>query len=457
MAFQGNYREVLAGAHAAALEYVEGISDRRTAPSAEDLAGLSAFDELLLDTGRDPEDTIALLHRAGSPAAMGSAGGRFFGLVTGGALPVTIGANWIATAWDQVALNKVISPGARKLEEVAAGWILDLLNLPATASVGYVTGTSMAHFTCLAAARDELLRRQNYDLMANGLRGAPAIRVLVSDDIHISTTKALTLLGFGINEIGRLPVDRQGRIIPAQMPELDNRTLVICQAGNVNSGAYDPFEEICSRANAAGAWVHIDGAIGLWAAASKELRHLTQGMKGADSWTTDTHKWLNTPYDCGLAICRYPEAVERCMSLYTDYLAIGGKSAALPFMVPEMSRRARGVEVWAALRTMGRQGVTDMIERTCRHAARFAEGLRALGFDVLHDVVINQVAAAPPDGVDVAALTGHIQQSGECWIGPTRWSGREAIRISVSSWRTDDADVDRSLRAIANAVDAVRK
>ena len=454
MSVEIDYRNVLACAHQQALEYVEGIADRRVTPDADDIARLVAFDEPLSEAPRDPVETLRLLHRAGSPAAMATAGGRFFGLVTGGALPVAVGANWMATAWDQVALNGVIAPSAQKLEDVATGWLLDLLGLPSAASVGYVTGTSMAHFTCLAAARGELLLRQDHDVVARGLRDSPPLRILVSDDIHISITKTLTLLGFGVQQIERLPADRQGRIRAERLPKLDASTLLVCQAGNVNGGSFDPFEEICAAARAAGAWVHVDGAIGLWAAASPALRHLTRGMEAADSWTTDTHKWLNTPYDCGLAICRHPAAVERAMSLYTDYLAIGGRSVTLPFLVPEMSRRARGVDVWAALRTLGRRGLAEMIDRTCRHAKRFAAGLAEMGLEVLNDVVINQVVAAPQDGSIVPDLVRRVQQSGECWIGPTRWQGREAIRVSVSSWRTEEADVERSLRAIQLALEA---
>ena len=422
------------------------------APGAEDIAGLAAFDEPLSEEPRDPLETLRLLHNAGSPAAMGTAGGRFFGLIAGGALPVTIGANWMATAWDQPVLNQIIAPGARKLEEVAAGWMLDLFGLPPAASVGYVTGTSMGHFTCVAAARGALLRRQDYDVMAEGLRGSPPLRVVVSDDIHVSLIKALALAGFGRNEVERVPVDAQGRMRADLLPPLDGTTLIVCQAGNVNSGSFDPFAEICARARDAGAWVHVDGAFGLWAAASPGLRHLTIGIEGADSWTTDTHKWLNTPYDCGLAICRHPEAVERVMSLCADYLAIGGENVAHPFMVPEMSRRARGVEVWAALRTLGKSGLAEMIDRTCAHARHFAAGLSALGFEILNDVVINQVVAAPSDGMIVPELVRHIQRSGECWIGPTRWQERDAIRVSVSCWRTTSADVERSLSAVADAL-----
>jgi glutamate/tyrosine decarboxylase-like PLP-dependent enzyme len=449
----GEYDEVLACAYEQALGYVNALGERRVAPGQQALDGLAAFDEPFPDLPSGAAETLRLLHTRGSPATLATAGGRFFGLVTGGALPVCVGAGWMANAWDQLALNAITSPIAAKLERVAAGWVLDVLGLPRHASVGFVTGTTMAHFTCLAAARAELMLRSGYDLRAHGHRSAPSLRIIVSEQIHVSALKVLNLLGFGSEELERVATDDQGRLRIDALPPLDERSIVLCQAGNVNSGAFDPIAEICERASAARAWVHVDGAFGLWARATPSLAHQARGIEHADSWTTDTHKWLNTPWDCGLAMCRHPQAVARVMSTQASYLAIG---ADAPTLVPEMGRRARGIEVWAALRTLGRAGLRDLIERCCAHARRFAEGLRALGFTILNDVVLNQVVATLADREQLARITAHVQASGECWFGPTHWRGTDAIRISVSSWRTNEADVRRSLAAIESALVAER-
>ncbi len=440
--------EILSCVHEQALRYVRAAPDMRVSPGAAELAALDLFEEPLSDTEGDPLVTLRLLDRAGSPATVANTGGRYFGLVTGGTLPVALGANWMATAWDQLGLNAVTSPVTARLEQIAGRWTLDLLDLPSDSGVGFVTGTSMAHFTCLAAARAELLARQGYDLLAKGMRNSPAIRIVTSEDIHVSVLKTLALLGIGMEEVERVAVDDQGRMTTNGMPRLDERTIVICQAGNVNSGSFDPFDQICDAAAAAGAWVHVDGAFGLWAAASPKLRHLTRGMQRADSWTTDTHKWLNTPYDCGMSICRHPAAVSRAMAFQAAYLAIGAQGVTLPITVPEMSRRARGIDVWATLRTLGRSGVARMIEATCQHTRQFAEGLADLGFELMNDVVLNQVVAIPPDNISPATLAARVQATGECWFGTTRWKGREAIRISISSWRTKQSDVERSIVAV---------
>ncbi|MFI4974290.1 MAG: pyridoxal phosphate-dependent decarboxylase family protein [Caulobacterales bacterium] len=444
------YTQVLGAAHVMALDYLDGVCARQVTPTAEALRGLCRFDEALPGAASDPVDTLRLLHAAGSPATMASQGGRYFGLVVGGALPAAVGAEWLATAWDQLAFTDVTSPVAIKLEAVAAGWVLELLGLPPEATVSFVTGTTMGHLTGLAAARAELLRREGYDLPRRGLRDAPPVRIVASAEIHVSALKVLSLLGYGDHEIERVPVDRQGRMIADALPKLDARTIVLAQAGNVNSGSFDPVGAICDAAHAAGAWVHVDGAFGVWAKASPDFDDLTRGLERADSWTTDTHKWLNTPYECGLAICRHPGAVRAVMGAQAAYTSIGG--AASPHdIVPEFSRRARGVEVWAALRSLGGDGVRELVERCCRHARRFAVGLQDLGLEVLNEVAINQVVAAAETPQATSALIEAVQRSGECWFGPTHWQGRAALRISVSSWRTTDEDVERSLRAIADA------
>ncbi len=447
---------VLDAAAAAAVEYLAGILNRRVSPDPDALDAIAGFDIELPDGPRNPTDVVTQLHRLGSPATTASAGGRFFGLVVGGTLPAALGARVLASAWDQVVFNDQTSPIGCALERITAGWITDLLGLPRESHVSYVTGATMGNFTALAAARDALLRRAGHDALNAGLWDAPRLRVVTGDEVHVTVVKALTLLGFGRAEIVRVPTDEQGRIRPDALPDLDERTILILQAGNVTSGAIDPFDQVMPLARRAGAWVHVDGAFGLWAAASPALRGALAGIEDADSWVTDGHKWLNTPYDCGLAIVRDAQALHEVMATQAPYLAAGA-TAAPKDMGPEFSRSARAVEVWAALYSLGRQGVADLIDRTCAHAQAFADGLRRHGYTVLNDVTLNQVVAAPPGDPDAAGrIAARVQQSGECWFGPTVWRGRPAIRISVSSHATTSDDVRRSLEAIAAATKAER-
>jgi glutamate/tyrosine decarboxylase-like PLP-dependent enzyme len=418
------------------------------------LEGLRRFDEELPVHGRSAAETLSLLHTAGSPATTATAGGRFYGLVVGGALPATVAASWLAAAWDQVVFTEDTSPVGIALERVTTNWLLDVFGLPASSYVGFVTGATMANVTCLAAARSALLRRRGHDPDADGLIGAPPVRVIVSAEIHVTVLKALSLLGLGAARVERVSTDEQGRMRPSALPPLDDSCLVICQAGNVNSGAFDPFAEICAAAEEAGAWVHVDGAFGLWALAAPSRRHLAAGIEHADSWATDTHKWPNTPYDCGLAICRHPDALNQAMRVQAPYLRAGAVTAPKD-MVPEFSRRARAVEVWAALRTLGREGLGELVERCCRHAQTLAAGLHELGYDVLNDVVLNEVVAATGTPAQIDAIAARVQASGECWFGPTTWRDRRALRLSISSWNTTDDDIQRTLAAIRDATTAV--
>jgi glutamate/tyrosine decarboxylase-like PLP-dependent enzyme len=445
---------VLDTASRAALEYLAGIPARRVSPHPDALAAIGDFDIELPDVPRNPVDVVTQLHRLGSPATTASAGGRFFGLVVGATLPAALGARMLTSAWDQVVFNDLTSPVACALERITARWITDVLGLPGESHVSYVTGATMGNFTALAAARDALLRRAGHDALNAGLWSAPRLRVVTGDEAHVTVVKSLTLLGFGSEEIVRVPTDDQGRVRPDALPDLDERTILILQAGNVNSGAIDPFDQVVPRARRAGAWVHVDGAFGLWAAASPALRGAMAGIEDADSWVTDGHKWLNTPYDCGLAIVRDAQALHQVMTTQAPYLA-AETTAAPKDMGPEFSRSARAVEVWAALYSLGRQGLADLIDRTCAHARAFADGLRGLGYTVLNDVVLNQVVAAPPGDPSAAGrIAARVQESGECWFGPTIWRGRPAIRISVSSHATTANDVRRSLEAIAAATEA---
>ncbi len=428
--------------------YLDGLDDRPVFPPAAGLAGLAAFDEPLPAAPQDPAATLALLDDAGSPATVASAGGRYFGFVIGGSLPATVAANWLAGVWDQNAGLNAASPVAAKLEGVALGWLLDVLGLPAESAGGFVTGATMANFSGLAAARHAVLRQVGWDAEAQGLFGAPPITVIVGEEVHVSLLKALGLLGFGRERVVRVPVDAQGRMRADVLPAISGPTIVCIQAGNVNSGAFDPAAEIIQAAHAANAWVHVDGAFGLWAAAAPARAHLMAGVAEADSWATDAHKWLNVPYDSGLVFCRRAADLRGALSHNkAAYLQESAQREPMEY-TPEMSRRARGIEVWAALRSLGRAGLADLIERCCRYATRLAERLSAAGYDILNDVELNQVLVSFGTDEQTQRVVRALQQDGTEWCGGTVWHGRAAMRISVSSGATTEADIERSLAAI---------
>ena len=440
-------KDLLRMAAERSISYLEDLDQRRVAPSPAALSRLKELDEPLPDEPTEPERVLAILDEIGSPATVASAGGRYYGFVTGGSLPAALAANWLAGAWDQAADMVIASPIGAKLEEVAGRWLLEALSLPAGAGVGFVTGATMANFSGLAAARHAILQKLGWDAEARGLFGAPEISVIVGDEVHVSLLKALSLLGLGRERVIRVPVDGQGRMRAEALPELSESTLICIQAGNVNTGAFDPAPEICAAARQAGAWVHVDGAFGLWAAAAPTRAHLTAGMEDADSWALDAHKWLNAPYDSGIVVCRHEEHLRAAMSFSAAYL-IQGEQREPGLYTPEMSRRARGVEVWAALLSLGRSGLADLIERSCRHAARFAEGLSAAGCQILNDVVLNQVLVSFGDGETTRKVIAALQDDGACWCGGTVWQGHRAMRISVSSWATTEKDVQQSLNAM---------
>jgi glutamate/tyrosine decarboxylase-like PLP-dependent enzyme len=378
------------------------------------------------------------------------AGRRYFGFVIGGSLPATLAANWLAGAWDQNPGLFAASPIGTVLEEVSLRWLLDVLQLPTESGAAFVTGATMANFSALAAARHSVLERAGWDVEADGLFGAPPVTVVVGGEVHPSLIKALGMLGLGRSRVIRVPVDNQGRMRASDMPPLKSPAIVCLQAGNVNTGAFDPAVEICNRANEAGAWVHVDGAFGLWAAASPRYMHLVEGVAKADSWATDAHKWLNVPYDSGLAFVRDAEMLKRAMAVTAAYLPQGEHREPSQY-TPELSRRARGVEVWAALRSLGRRGLSDLIERNCRFALRFAVELKRGGCEILNDVVLNQVLVSFGDAARTRQVIERVQKDGTCWCGPTEWQGRTAMRISVSSWATREEDVDMSVAAILRA------
>lgn len=443
-----SFESLLTDTAARAIRYRREIVGRAVVPTAAAIDALAALDEPTPEAPASDADVIDLLDRIGSPATIASAGPRYFGFVTGGSLPATVAANWLAAAWDQNTTLAVMSPIGAKLEAVASRWIVDLLGFPSTCDVGFVTSATMANVCGLAAARHALLARVGWDVEARGLFEAPAITVVVGDEVHVSLLKALSLLGFGRQRVIRVPVDDRGRMRADSLPALDDRTIVCLQAGNVNTGAFDPADAIIPAARAAGAWVHVDGAFGLWAAAAPDRAHLMRGYAEADSWATDAHKWLNVPYDCGLAIVREPRHLREAMTATASYLIADDRRDPSDF-TPELSRRSRGIEVWAALRALGRQGLADLIERNCRQAARFADGLRRRGFTVLNEVVVNQVMVSFGDAETTRRVIAAVQREGVCWMGGTVWQGHTAMRISVSSWLTKDDDVDRSVEAIA--------
>ncbi len=443
-------RELFEQAKSYAIDYLDGVFERRVFPDAEALAGLDAFDERLPETPGDPGSMLRLLHEHGAPATVAHVGGRYYGLVIGSVLPPVIAAKWLADTWDQCSALYVTSPLLSRLETVCERWLIELLGLPEQCVAGFVSGSSMAILCGLAAARWEILNRLGWDVNSRGLFGAPEFRVVVGVEAHGAVFKALALLGLGRDRVETVPVDDQGRMIAAQLPVLDDYTLVIAQAGNVNSGAFDPLQQICDRARVAGAWVHVDGAFGLWAAASNSLRHLLQGMEQADSWSVDAHKTLNAPYDSGIVLCRHRQALVSGLQATGAYIAYGEQRDGMLY-TPEMSRRSRAIELWATLKILGRSGAAELVDGLCERARQAATQLRAEGFLVMNEVVFNQVMVACHTPEQTQATLANIQRSGECWCGGSVWQGRSVIRLSVCSWATTAEDIDRTVAAFVRA------
>jgi glutamate/tyrosine decarboxylase-like PLP-dependent enzyme len=448
--------EALEYAARRAMAYLNEVRSRPVAPSTLAVHDLEQLGGALPASGSDPRTVIELLDRVGSPATVANAGGRFFGFVNGASVPASVAATWVVSAWDQNCNLRVMSPATAAIEDIALAWVKELLGLPAECGGGLVTGATVANFAGLAAARHALLQSAGWDVENQGLFGAPPLNVVVGDEVHASVIKALGLLGLGRTRLTRVPVDGQGRMRPDRLPVLDERTIVCVQAGNVNTGAYDPASEIIPAAHAAGAWVHVDGAFGLWAAASPRQRHLMKGFEYADSWSTDAHKWPNVGYDCGIALVRDARALRSVMAISAPYIPPSALREPSQY-TPEMSRRARGVELWAALRSLGREGIAALLDRTCAHAQRFAAGLREAGFEILNEVVINQVLVSFGSAEITRTVIERIQQDGTCWCGPTEWQHRTAMRISVSSWATTSEDVETSLAAMLRIAREVKR
>jgi glutamate/tyrosine decarboxylase-like PLP-dependent enzyme len=448
--------DLLAAAAARIADYHHGLAERPVRAGADVDELRTLLGGPIPDGPAEPAEVIDKLADAVDAGSVATAGPRYFGFVTGGALPATIAADWLATGADVNAAAYVMSPVAAVAEDVALAWIADLLGLPAGVSAGFVTGATMANFTGLAAARHHVLAKAGWDVERNGLQGAPRVHVVVGEERHVTVDAALRYLGLGEATAHVVPADEQGRMraesLAGVLAECAGPTIVCAQVGNVNTGAVDPIAPICDLAHAHDAWIHVDGAFGLWAAASPRLRHLLQGAERADSWATDAHKWLNVPYDCGLVFCRHPESHGQAMAVAASYLQrADGRSPS--DWVPESSRRARGFAVWAALRSLGRTGVAELVERCCGHARTFAELLGAEpGVEILNDVVLNQVLVRFGDDDETTRqVVRRVQEEGTCWLGGTDWHGRAAMRISVSSFRTTNEDVERSAAAILEA------
>ncbi len=457
--------DLLAHAHERALAFLDSLPDRPVAPRASFEELTAALGGPLPEAPQDPVGIVLDLTTRLEPGLAATAGPRYFGFVTGGSYPVALAADWLVSTWDQNAALHIMSPGMSALEACTARWILDLLGLPEQASVGFVTGAHTANVTALAAARHEVLRRARWDVESLGLQGAPPLTVIAGEEAHASIHAACRMIGVGSRTIMRVATDEQGRMRPAALEwalsATSGPTIVCAQVGNVNTGACDPLVEIGALTRENGAWLHVDGAFGLWAAASPAYRRLVSGLADADSWTTDGHKWLNVPYDSGIVIVRHPAAHRAAMSQTAAYLPPGqGEQRDGTDWVPEASRRARAVPIYAVLRMLGRSGLADLVDRCCRLAVRMAERLRnTAGVQVLNDVELNQVLVrfTSPSGENMTnQVIAAVQAAGVCWCGGTMWAGAPAMRISVSNWRTSEEDIERSAASILQCFERIK-
>ena len=437
-------------------DYLTSANDRNVYPTDAAIADLKHFEEEMPKTSSPAHEVIELLNQYGAPGTSTIVGGRYFGFVNGSVTPAGLAAKNLSIYWDQNTALQVISPISSKLEMVVQNWLIDLMDLPAETVAGFVSGTSMANFCGLAAARYRALKNQGWDLTAQGMFGAPKIRVVTGRHAHSTILKAISLIGLGKSNIEWVEVDDQGRIIADQIPELDKTTILILQAGNVNSGAFDNFEAICEKAKQAGAWIHIDGAFGLWAAATQQLKYLTKGIEYGDSWAVDGHKTLNTPYDSGIVMCRDQDALVASLHMSGGYIIQGDERDGM-YYTPEMSRRARIMELWATLKYLGKEGVAQMIVGLHHRALQFAQLIREVpGFQVLNDVVFNQVMVQCESDELTDQVVAEIQRLRTCWVGGSTWEGRKIIRVSVCSWVTTEKDIEMSVQSFTEALQNVK-
>lgn len=447
--------EAMQAAEQRARIYLEEIGLRKVYPTSAALAALARFREPFPDSPSRAIDVIRMLDEIGSPATVATTGGRYFGFVIGGTLPGSLAASRLGATWDQNCAFRVMSPVVAEIEEVVLRWVCEIFGLPENCEGGIVTCATAANFTALTAARNALLARSGWNVTDDGLFGAPPIDVILGEEVHASVLKGLSLAGLGQKRVTIVPADSQGRMRANKLPKLKKNSLVCIQAGNVNTGSFDPAAEICRWAHDSEAWVHVDGAFGLWAAASPKYCHLVSGFEQADSWATDAHKWPNVSYDCGIVLVRDAHALRQAMTISAAYLRPGLLREPAN-QTPEASRRARAVELWAGLKSLGKQGLAQLVEHTCAHAQRFASGLREAGYEVLNDVVINQVLVSFGSAEVTNEVMRLVQEDGTCWCGGTVWQGKTAMRISVSSWATTEQDVKESLAAIIRIARQIR-
>jgi len=431
-------------------DYLDHLDDRPVFPTESSLKALDVFEEPLPENPSDPDSVLRLLNQVGTPATVNQTAGRYFGFVNGGSLPIGLAARWLGDVWDQNTAHYVMSPVSARLEEICERWIVSLLGFPPGTAVGFVSGTTIANISGLCAGRNELLRRKGWDVAKQGLYGAPRIRIIAGADAHAAVHKSISMLGLGSENVETVASDDQGRMRPDQMPKLDEPALVVAQVGNVNSGAIDPVGEISERAHASGSWVHVDGAFGLWARVVPAMRAICDGIEKADSWSVDAHKTLNVPYDSGMILCRDRDALMRSFRASASYFIWSEHRDPMNFR-PSMSNRARVIELWAVLKTLGREGVQRLVEQLCENARYFAELLAQAGFQIHNEVVFNQVLVSCGDDATTSATVKNIQNSGECWCGGSTWFGKTVIRISVCDWATTPKHVERSVGAFIQA------
>jgi glutamate/tyrosine decarboxylase-like PLP-dependent enzyme len=441
-------RKLLQEAAESSIKYLDSLDSRRVSPDQNDLLKLKEFDPEFQDDPVNAESVIKLLSEVGSRTTIANSGGRYFGFIIGGSHPVSLAANWLAGSWDQNSGLIVTSPFNAKIEEITSDWLKEILPVAKDSVVGFVTGDTVANFCGLAAARHSILKKQGWNVEANGLFGAPPIKVVIGEQAHGSLLKTLSLVGFGSKRVTIVPADEQGRMLADKLPQdIDERTIVCVQSGSVNTGSFDPADKIIPLCKKKNGWVHVDAAFGLWAGASPKKSYLTKGVELADSWATDAHKWLNVPYDSGIVFVKNPDDLRSAMSMEAAYLDQSG--SRIPYhYTPELSKKARAIEIWATLRSLGKKGIAELIDRTCSHAQKFADELKNAGYKILNEVVVNQVLVSFGSSEITDKIIMDIQKDGTCWVGGTKWKGESAMRISVSSWATTDSDVERSLDAM---------
>lgn len=433
-------------------EYIDGIEEMDVFPSESSLEGMKSFEESLPKESVSAKAIIEQLHQFGSPVTIAQTGGRYFGFVNGGAVPISLGVKWLSDVWDQCGGLYLTSPINAKLETVCENWLKEIFNLPKETVAGFVSGTSMANLCGVAAARFHLLKNLGWDINENGLNGAPELRIIAQEQIHASVKKTLSMLGYGKKNIEWIPSDYQGRLIVEELPKLDKYCLVLLQAGNANTGSFDNFGQVCDLANEVSAWVHIDGAFGLWAAASKSLAHLTKGIEKASSWAVDGHKTLNTPYDSGVILCRHPDALISSLQATGEYIIYSEQRDPLLY-TPELSKRSRAIELWATMKYLGKKGIDEMVSTFHLRAKQLEQGLKEIGFQIINEVVFNQVLVASDKDEKTKRIIEYIQKSGECWVGGSSWQGKATIRVSICSWMTTENDIERIIELFKTAGD----